>query len=1145
MAVVLSWAPHAQVLPFVHYTPESDLRALPSAEVHGVEQDQLGYLWASVYSSGVVRYDGVRMDVYDRDDGLRDLAVWETMEDADGHLWIASNGGLTVSERPLDAYGPNERVRFTTTLGGVDLLNVGVQYNRMAVDATGRVWVGTSSLGIVRYTRAARGARADTLAVATDDRSVSAQALLTHSDGSVWAGLGDGRILRYADGRPRLVATTGPASESPSVLFEEPGGRVLVGTRNGAVVRVTAAGAVTPVVAPLGGVAVSILRTQAGETFVATSGAGLLVLDRGTPRVLTRQNGLLSLSIHDLTEDAEGSVWVAQSGGLSKLRPGYRAVTGYTSASVVGERPALPATAVGAVAPGVAPCAVWAGTPEGVACLSDDFPVESSHLGVGGGLSGSNVNALLPDAQGRVWIGTLAGIDVLTRPGDRVPGGRFVRRVVLNGASFDLSTLGGSSVLGAGAFPIDGEESLWFAAFRRLYGLVGDDWVQLGEAAGLPETVFHAITADDAGHLWIGTRDQGLYRSRQPVTPAALRRWAAPPQSPLAGADSVALFAPVWTTETGAPTDEIEALVWADGALWVATQDGLHVLAPDGRGVRSLDVLGEAELGSSSVFSLAAGPGGTLWAGTNAGLAEVAVADRAVRRTYRRRDGLVGEEVWYHGSVALDDAGRVLFGTARGLAVVDPSRTVDGAAAPRLRLREALVTRQPSGYTEASFEVAPLSFVDEGALRYRYRLLGYEDEWSAPTTDAFRRYTSLASVLVSREYVLEAQAGTDGAWTAAPTRYAFRVGPPWWLGPWVFLGSALALVGAVMWGGRVHRRRVVKRELERARVREAELRARQADAEREATEARAQALRAEADRQALELEKARELSEAFEALERSHQELQEAQTQLVQQEKMASLGRVTSGVAHELKNPLNFINNFSRLSVELSDEIAEITRGEGDPEELADLLDDLRENAVRIEGHGRRADEIVRTMLLLSQGSSGPRQRVKVDAVVRDSIAVAEQNRRAADPDAEVEVTLDLGTDDAFVEVSPVEIGRVMLNLFDNAFYYAARSAALGRPGAVRVATRRVGDAVRVEVSDSGAGVPEANRGNVFEPFFTTKPTGTGTGLGLSLSFDIVAQHGGTLALDDTPTGAQFSVTLPTIAAPADAPAAVASESAS
>ncbi len=1138
----------AQLLPFTHYTPESDLRALPSAEVHSISQDRLGYLWAAVYSSGLVRYDGVRMEVYNRDDGLRDLAVWEAMEDATGHLWVASNGGLVVSEWPLQAYGPGQRVRFTASPGGVPLLDVGVQYNRMAVDGRGRVWVGTGSLGIVRYTRSHSGLQADTLAVDAEGGPVSIQALLALRDGSVWAGLGDGRILSFESDTPRTVATTGSRGGSPSVLYEMSSGTVWGGSRDGAVWRIGRGGELTSVAEPLGGVASSILETRRGEIFVATAGAGLLAIDAQGRRMLTRTNGLLSLSVHDLAQDAEGSVWVAQSGGLSKLRPGYRAFTGYTSQSTTGERPPLPAAAVGAVAPGDGACAIWAGTPEGIACLSSGMPVETSYLGVNEGLSGANVNALVRDEGGRVWIGTLAGIDVLTAPGDRVPAGRFVRRVVLNGSPFDLSTLGGSSVLGAASLRLGGQESVWFAAFRRLYGLVGDTWVQLGTSAGLPETVLHAVAADPDGHLWVGTRDRGLYRSRTPLTPDVLAAWAASPANPNTRADTSDLFVPVWTEEDGAPTDQIETLLWAGDALWVGTQSGLFVVTPNAGGVRLVTSLHEAQgLESSSVFSLAQAADGTVWAGTNGGLAKIDPATRRVRQTLQRRDGLVGNEVWYHGSVQTDAQGRVFFGTARGLSVYDPAQLDAARTAPRLRFRQAEVTRQPSGYTEATFHVAALSFVDEGAVRYRYRLLGYEDEWSAPTTAASRRYTRLASVLVPREYTFEVIAGTvGGAWTAEPARYSFRVPPPWWLGPWVFLGSVLAL-GAVLYGGsRLHRKRVVRRELEKARFREAELRARRADAEREATEARAQALRAEADRQAMELEKARELADAFGALERSHRELKEAQVQLVQQEKMASLGRVTSGVAHELKNPLNFITNFSRLSVELSDEIAELTahhfNGASARDELRALLHDLRENAVRIEGHGRRADEIVRTMLLLSSGTGGPRRLVKINAVVGDSIGLAEQGKRAADPDAKVQVVLDLEHGAGYVEAAPLDLGRVFINLFDNAFDAVQERAERGEPGyipEVRITTGRDGDHVRVTIADNGAGVPAEIRTNVFEPFFTTKPTGSGTGLGLSLSFDVVAQHGGTLTLNDVPGGgAAFVVCLPSKDGPDEAPEA-------
>ena len=267
----------------------------------------------------------------------------------------------------------------------------------------------------------------------------------------------------------------------------------------------------------------------------------------------------------------------------------------------------------------------------------------------------------------------------------------------------------------------------------------------------------------------------------------------------------------------------------------------------------------------------------------------------------------------------------------------------------------------------------------------------------------------------------------------------------------------------------------------------------------------------------LQAEVERRTAELNAALE----DLQAAQARLVQQEKMASLGQLTAGIAHEIKNPLNFVTNFAGLSVELVDELDETD----DEAERADLLADLRTNAEKIQSHGRRADAIVRAMMAHARSGGGDRRPVAVDTLVSEYADLAWHGLKARRPHARVDLRRELGAVGVEVQASPQEIGRVLINLLDNAF-----DAVAGRDApTVTVATRRTDGGVQIRVSDNGPGIPEAERGRVFEPFYTTKPTGEGTGLGLSLAHDVVAQgHGGTLEVEGAEgEGATFVVTLP------------------
>jgi GAF domain-containing protein len=282
-----------------------------------------------------------------------------------------------------------------------------------------------------------------------------------------------------------------------------------------------------------------------------------------------------------------------------------------------------------------------------------------------------------------------------------------------------------------------------------------------------------------------------------------------------------------------------------------------------------------------------------------------------------------------------------------------------------------------------------------------------------------------------------------------------------------------------------------------------------------------------------------EIRAARDAAETALRELKTAQASLIQAEKMASLGQLTAGIAHEIKNPLNFVNNFASLSNELLGELRELaepalaTLDKGKREEADETIDMLLGNLNKIVEHGRRADNIVKSMLAHSRGSSGDRQVVDLNALVEESLNLAYHGARAQDQTFDITLERDFDRTLEPIELVPQDMTRVFLNLFGNGFYAANKRAhangdAAFRP-VLRVATRDEGDVVEVRVRDNGTGIPPDIRDKLFQPFFTTKPTGEGTGLGLSISYDIITQqHGGTIAVESE-VGAytEFAVRLP------------------
>jgi two-component system, NtrC family, sensor kinase len=280
-------------------------------------------------------------------------------------------------------------------------------------------------------------------------------------------------------------------------------------------------------------------------------------------------------------------------------------------------------------------------------------------------------------------------------------------------------------------------------------------------------------------------------------------------------------------------------------------------------------------------------------------------------------------------------------------------------------------------------------------------------------------------------------------------------------------------------------------------------------------------------------ERTAELRKQKEELEVTLDELRAAQTQLIQSEKMASLGELTAGIAHEIQNPLNFVNNFSEVNKELLTEMKhEIDVG--NLAEAKNIARDIQDNEEKITYHGKRADAIVKSMLQHSRSSSGKKEPADVNALADEYLRLAYHGLRAKDKSFNAKFETDF--DDRIEQINIVhqDIGRVLLNLINNAFYSVSEKQKQDIPGyepTITVATKKMNDnRVQISVADNGNGVPKKVLDKIFQPFFTTKPTGFGTGLGLSLSYDIITRgHGGELKVETKEgEGAEFIIILPT-----------------
>ncbi|RYE16148.1 MAG: hypothetical protein EOP45_17985, partial [Sphingobacteriaceae bacterium] len=278
-------------------------------------------------------------------------------------------------------------------------------------------------------------------------------------------------------------------------------------------------------------------------------------------------------------------------------------------------------------------------------------------------------------------------------------------------------------------------------------------------------------------------------------------------------------------------------------------------------------------------------------------------------------------------------------------------------------------------------------------------------------------------------------------------------------------------------------------------------------------------------------ERTAELSNQKEELQHALAELRTTQDQLIQSEKLASLGELTAGIAHEIQNPLNFVNNFSEVSIELLEEMEEEME-KGDVKEASAIATDIKQNLEKIRHHGKRADGIVKGMLQHSRNNSGERQFTDLNNLADEYLRLSYHGLRAKDKAFNATMTTHYQENLPQINIVPQDIGRVLLNLFNNAFYAVhqkQKTAGATYKPEIIVDTSFTDTFLVIKVKDNGIGIPEEVQDKILQPFFTTKPTGEGTGLGLSLSYDIVVKgHGGKLDLEsEEGEGSEFIISLP------------------
>ncbi|AKD04052.1 sensor histidine kinase [Pontibacter korlensis] len=594
-----------------------------------------------------------------------------------------------------------------------------------------------------------------------------------------------------------------------------------------------------------------------------------------------------------------------------------------------------------------------------------------------------------------------------------------------------------------------------------------------------------SVFEDESNYLWVGTRFGGGLNKFNPING--------------------------WSKKYLLGTNIVHIIKDARNVVWVATESS-GVFRYDRKNDIFVSLGSQLNEDISHIRGFVEDNQQKLWFSTKHGLMTLDKERDNISLLAESYGVVPGSFTFPGGYIGLD--GKLYFGSKTGYYSFSPQQWQPNNTPPQivltgLKLFDDVV--QPGGWGPLkaplnevgmlklgpdedvfTFSFTGIHFNNPEQNRFYFKLENYDHDWRRAADHTASYYNVPAGDYVFRVKI----ANSDNVW--AERALAVRVKPHWWNTWWAYIGYGLLLVGVVVNFNRLQRRRLIRRERYRARERE--------------------------------LAQAREIEKAY-------HKLKHTQAKLIQSEKMASLGELTAGIAHEIQNPLNFVNNFSEVSQELVEELEQEAQV-GNNEQVLAITADLKQNLSKIHQHGKRADSIVKSMLQHSRSTSGTKEPTDVNALADEYLRLSYHGLRAKTKGFQVTLLTNYDKDLERVEVVPQELGRVLLNLYNNAFYAIKQKKE--RLGAdfepkLEVSTSRRNDQVEIRIKDNGIGIPEKVKNKVFQPFFTTKPSGQGTGLGLSISYDIITKgHGGELSVDSVEGEyTEFHILLPiTVTAP-------------
>ncbi len=1070
------------------FTSFTTAQGLANNNVWSITEDKSGNLWFGTFGGGVSKYDGKSFTSFTTAQGLVNNDVWSIIEDKSGNLWFGTYGG------GVSKYDGKTFTSFTTAQG---LANNKVR--SITEDKSGNLWFGTLGGGISKYDgktftsfTTAQGLANNYVWSITEDKS-----------GNLWFGTFGGGVSKY-DGKTFTSFTTaqGLANNDVVSISEDKSGNLWFGTDGGGVSKydgktftsfTTAQGLANNKVR-------SITEDKSGNLWFGTLGGGVSKYDGKTFTSFTTAQGLANNTVLSIIEDKSGNLWFGTYGGGVSKYDG-KTFTSFTTAQGLAKNDVVSITEDKSGN-------LWFGT-SGSGVSKYDGKTFTSFT-TAQGLANNDLWSIIEDKSGNLWFGTYGG------GVSKYDGKTFTSFTTTQG-------LANNEVL---SITEDKSGNLWFGTDGGgVSKYDGKTFTSFTTAQGLANNTVPSITEDKSGNLWFGT-EEGL---------SVMVGWVG--NLLLEGKDKVrdnrkGILFKSFTIADGLPDNFVTNIIQLpNGKMAVGTNLGITLfnLSEDGTKLTDIEIYNSNT--GYPVKDVNAGQNcmlldskGVIWAGTGSEKTALVRFDYAALHKNTEPPALVIQTIkvkdenicWYNLQTkgvrknSEDSSTAILqefFAYGKTLSSSENDSILKRFGSIQFDgitkfypLPQNLVL--PYEHNQISFDFAAIETSRPFLVKYQYMLEGYDKNWSPVTSRSNASFGNINEGTYT--FKLKAQ-GANGVW-CEPITYTFQVLPPWYRTWWAYLIYALLFLLALrifsLW-----RERKLRHEKE-----------------------------------VLEIK----VNHRTEQLNKSIQTLKSTQSQLIQSEKMASLGELTAGIAHEIQNPLNFVNNFSEVSNELIVEMTE-ELDKGDIEEAKAISSDIKQNLEKINHHGKRASDIVKGMLEHSRTNTGQKESTDINALCSEYLRLAYQGLKAKNKDFNATMETHFDPNLPKIDIIPQDIGRVLLNLINNAFYAVSEklkvetSKANSRPSGSEKAgseyepkviittSLTANNQLLIAVKDNGLGIPDAIKDKIFQPFFTTKPTGQGTGLGLSLSYDIVKAHDGKLKVETYENqGSTFIIQLPT-----------------